>query len=468
MRKRRPPFYAPLPLTTRRTPRQSAKGKLVFRPYFTQRGVGPHLLDWAYASDEKWDAFHSNISSSTEGVVIDDTEGVESFGINVRWNVEGFGYLFLTADNGGTHYRLPEDGKTVTLNLNVELARSRVARNRTRRRRFQDEGWIPSPDVRTYLDLSANLLDDAVQDGLDHEQAGKLAQRSLYYALWGSEMLELDYARFVIDRNGRRAGFFSGCDARAFYQMRTPDVFMDLFEQAFNYATITYVWTHDGVIGDFERTEDDYNFQFRDAIFERLRGRNITVEGRPIVWFHTWVTPDWIKAKSFDELKKYVEKHVRTTIGHYGDGMYAWEIVNEFHDWANEVELPPEKIVELTKFACDVARDAAPGVHRLINNCCPFAEYVQLGRWSGRDEHSPANPVAVTRDLVDAGVDFSLIGQQMYFPTGTYRTRWVLTERFEPPSCGTVTWLSSQNTSALSGTYSNSVGGGSPGLRPVK
>ena len=40
--------------------------------------------------------------------------------------------------------------------------------------------------------------------------------------------------------------------------------------------------------------------------------------------------------------------------------------------------------------------------------------------------------------------------------------------RYMPPSCGMVTWLSSTNTSALSGTYSNSVGGGSPGLRPVR
>jgi hypothetical protein len=37
-----------------------------------------------------------------------------------------------------------------------------------------------------------------------------------------------------------------------------------------------------------------------------------------------------------------------------------------------------------------------------------------------------------------------------------------------PPICGTVTWLSSTKTSALSGMYSNSVGGGSPGRRPVR
>src|SRR5262249_38621125 len=38
--------------------------------------------------------------------------------------------------------------------------------------------------------------------------------------------------------------------------------------------------------------------------------------------------------------------------------------------------------------------------------------------------------------------------------------------RYMPPSWGMVTWLSSTKTSALSGTYSNSVGGGSPAFRP--
>jgi hypothetical protein len=58
-------------------------------------------LDWAYASDENWDAFHSNIMASKEGVKISDTEGHKKFGIDVRWNVEGFGYIYITADNGG-------------------------------------------------------------------------------------------------------------------------------------------------------------------------------------------------------------------------------------------------------------------------------------------------------------------------------------------------------------------------------
>ena len=94
-------------ITEKRTATNTEQGELIFRPYYVQRGVGPNLLDWAYASDEHWDAFHSNISASKEGVRISDTEGREKFGIDVRWNVEGFGYIFITADNGGEYYQLP-------------------------------------------------------------------------------------------------------------------------------------------------------------------------------------------------------------------------------------------------------------------------------------------------------------------------------------------------------------------------
>jgi hypothetical protein len=131
---------APSILTRPRTSTNTSRGELLFRPAFVQAGRGPHLLDWAYASDTRWDAFHSNISASAEGVKISDTEGIEKFGINVRWNVEGFGYIFITADNAGEFYTIPASGKNAVLHLNYELASSRVARNRKRVRAFAESG----------------------------------------------------------------------------------------------------------------------------------------------------------------------------------------------------------------------------------------------------------------------------------------------------------------------------------------
>src|SRR5512143_551751 len=174
---------APSILTRPRTTTPTAGGELIFRPHYVQRGRGPHLLEWAYASDEKWDAFHSNISSTREGVSISDTEGKEKFGINVRWNVEGFGYIFITADNEGEFYRLPAAGKTMELNLNFELAKSRVARNRRRLRKHESAGWVPSREVRTLMGISQNLLEDAAKTKGDEVRRGELSQQSLFHAM---------------------------------------------------------------------------------------------------------------------------------------------------------------------------------------------------------------------------------------------------------------------------------------------
>ena len=424
-------FAAPTVLTPRRVRPRTAAGTLVFRPTFVQRGVGPHLLDWAYATDHKWDAFHSNITASPDtGVVISDTEGHERFGVDVRWNVEGFGYLFLTADNGGEHYTLPSDGRTVELDLNVELAKSRVLRNRRRLAQHVADGWQPSREVDGLLGLSDGLYEDATR-ATDETRRAQLAQDALRHALWAGERMELEKARHDIARRGRR-DFFIGCDARAFFQM-DPDTFLDLFTELFDYATVTYYLRYSASgVTDFEPAEGDKRFDTRDVLVDRLRGRGLTVEGRPLFWPYPSVTPDWLRNKSYDDVLRYVERHVREVVGHYGDRMYAWEVVNEFHDWANETQLTPEQTVAVTRLACEVARDTAPNVHRLINNCCPFAEYVQLKKWGERDALYPQRtPWEFMRNLVDADVDFTITGQQMYFPYRDLQDTIVLIERFE-------------------------------------
>lgn len=422
---------APSILTRPRTIAKTGAGEALFAPVFTQRGRGPHLLEWSYASDVHGDAFHSNTSTSVAGAMISDTEGKDRFGMNVRWNVEGFGYTFLTADNGGEFYSLPPAGKTVRYNLNYELARSRVVRNADRFARYASQGLHPSRELRAMLELSRGALDDATSARENDRRCGEIAQVSLCHALRASEMLELEQAWSVIRQRGERKGFLVGCDARAYYEM-DKDLFLEKFTQLFNYATITHIWKTDQNLEDFEPVEGKFQFGMRDMMLNDLRTRGVKVEGRPLFWFHTWVTPDWVKGKSYDQLLSYVERTTTAVVKHYGDSMYAWEIVNELHDWANECRLTQEQTIELTRLACDVARAHAPHVHRLINNCCPYAEYVQMGEWSGQKALYPQRtPLQFTRDLADAGVDFTLIGQQMYYPFRDLQDIVILLERYE-------------------------------------
>jgi len=390
-------------------------GELIFKPYFVQRYSGPNLLDWAYASDENGDAFHSNISSSNDGVKISDTEGHEKFGINVRWFVEDFGYLFITADNGGEFYELPFGSQSKALYLNYELAKSRVVRNKKRIELHGKTGWNPSFELNALVNLSDELFQDAGRAQGDGGKCGELSQKSLFYAMKASEMIELEKANFDIAKNGRRKDVFMGCDARAFFQMDS-DLFIEEFTDIFDYATITH-YLLSNYFENFEPKEGDLRFTVRDVVFKELKKKNITVEGRPLFWFYKTVTPDWLRNMSYDNLLKYVEKHTREVVGHYGDGMYAWEVMNEAHDWANELQLKPEQIVNVAKLACEVAKDTNPKVKRLINNCCPFAEYVQLKKWGDIDAKYPQRtPQQFMKALVDAGVEFDITGQQMYFP----------------------------------------------------
>jgi endo-1,4-beta-xylanase len=421
---------APLLFTERRVKKNTLKGDILFKPYFTQKGRGPHLYDLVWATDENWDTFLTNINKTDKGIAISDSAGIDKFGINCRWNVEGFGFTNITADNGGEFYSLPPDGKSIDLNLNYELAKSRVVRNRSRIKHLMNDGWKPTKETIMYVDLSEGLFEDASKASDQHRRA-ELAQNSLKYALWGSEKMELDKADFIINRRGFRPEFFIGCDARGFYQMY-QDIFIPKFTKLFNYANITFVIKGDGIIADFEPTEGDLQFEIRDVLFNRMLRENVTPEGRLLFWFHDCCIHDWLKSKSYSEILKYAEKHARDTVLHYGNDMYAWEIVNELHDWANELALSPDQTIELTRLINDTIKDAVPNVKRTINNCCPFAEYVQMNSYSGQPaKYRQRTPWQFTRDVIDAGIDIDIIEQQMYFPYRDLQDSILLIERFE-------------------------------------
>ncbi|HQE96209.1 MAG TPA: hypothetical protein PLW05_11405, partial [Candidatus Marinimicrobia bacterium] len=105
-------------ITNSKSPAPSPNGGLLFKPFFVQKGVGPHIGNLVFASDENGDTFQSNITIDSNGINISDTKSHRRFGINVRWNGEGFGYNDYTADNCGEFYELPIFGKQTVYNLN--------------------------------------------------------------------------------------------------------------------------------------------------------------------------------------------------------------------------------------------------------------------------------------------------------------------------------------------------------------
>ncbi len=85
---------------------------------------------FCYLTDENEDPFKSAVEITQDGIKLPTDLGNKKFGINSRWFIEGFGFIWLTADNGGEHYTMSEISLRDKPNLNYEYAKSRVIRNR--------------------------------------------------------------------------------------------------------------------------------------------------------------------------------------------------------------------------------------------------------------------------------------------------------------------------------------------------
>lgn len=384
----------------------------VFVPY-------PHpsmpAMALVYAADEYEDPFKSSIQLRQGSILIPEDFGSRKFSVNTRWYVEGFGYLWLSADNGGEYFSLPQVRGTHRFNLNYEFARSRVVRNRAVLKRYGQEGTIFSREVKHLSELSEELLHDALKKLPDGEQAARIADRALHYALWAGEKIELEKALSDIQRRQQKRDVWFGCESRQYVWAKSEE-FVKRFCEVFDFATIThYIW--DSWYELFEPEEGHYNWGIKDNIVNWLSENNITIQGRPLFWFHPTVTPEWLKSKNFEALKKYVEKHTFDLVSHYGNKVLQWEVVNEYHDWANIHNHTPEQITELTRLACDKTREVNPNVIRILNNCCPWADYVARGRMARMDAtRSLRSPRQFLQDLHDAGVDYEVLGIQIYFP----------------------------------------------------
>ncbi len=382
-----------------------------------------------YAADIHEDPFRSGIEVTRDGVVVPADIGTGRFSVNARWYVEGFGYLYLSADNAGEFYSAREGGR---FNLNHEFARSRVMRNRAVLQRYEKEGCRFTAEVRHLTGLSEELLADAAQKITSGETAARLSDRSLYYALQAGEVIELEKARYEVARQAPKEAFYFGCETRQFIWAK-HDEFIKRFAELFNFATVThYIW--DSWYEHFEPHEGEYNWGIKDDIVDWLSGNGITIQGRPLFWFHPIVTPDWLKEKNFEELKSYVVRHAGNLVKHYGDRVQQWEVVNEYHDWANIHNHTPEQTTEIVRLACDATRAANPRVVRILNNCAPWAEYAAWGRMARQKELSSRplrSPQRFIQDLVEAGVEFDVLGIQVYFPRRDLSDIMRMIERFE-------------------------------------
>lgn len=322
------------------------------------------------------------------------------FRVSVPLAVPGFGHVYLYADDRGTGYTPARFASGEPLLLNYEAAADRLATARGLVESLDAAGIDLPRSTQDRIDRAAALLDRAAAAG-DRPTRARVSLESLRESLWAGEELVLGRARAAIARRGMRPSFLFGANAFGF--PARGQLYAERFEAVFNFATLPFY------LGSTERTFGQPDHSSVDSILAWLDGTSLARKGHPLIFFYKSVVPEWLRDRSPEDTMRLSADYVGASVARFRDRIHVWDVVNELHH-KNEVDLSKAQLVALTDRALRTAREADPTCFRIVNNCCPWCEYL------ARDV--PLGTQSVYDYLVmlrDAGMSYEAVGLQYYY-----------------------------------------------------
>jgi len=129
------------------------------------------------------------------------------------------------------------------------------------------------------------------------------------------------------------------------------------------------------------------------------------------------VNPKWLFGLPYPELRREAANIARRHVSTYRDTIQYWDAMNEAHDWANCFEPTQEQLIDLTRATTDALREGNDKAVSIVNVCLPVRGVrrgaVQLLR---RAAGASAQSAELLQAIIEAGIDFDVVGIQLYFP----------------------------------------------------
>ena len=314
--------------------------------------------------------------------------------VHAKLNLPLYGNIWVTADNEGQGYTGGfVDFITEAANTYLYHA-ARLG-----------EGTELPPDVRGHIDAAREFLHLANRGNSTPENR----LYALSHAIYGAEGALFAASQKKAFANPRD-DLLLGCN---FSRFTSPGArYAKLFKEAFDFATLPFYPN---------RTvpqEGQYQYEYIDQALGFLEQNRIKAKGHPLWFGHAEVNPQWLKEKKpFEQLQACAREIAGHHVERYKGRIQVWDAMNEAHDWANCFGLTQPQLIQLTRTCCEALREANPEAQAVVNICLPFGEYV-AGRYTcyGSLPEHLRSPLRYFRDLLEAGVDFDVVGIQLYFP----------------------------------------------------
>lgn len=375
---------------------------------YTDWSGDPVPISQVVVCDIEYNPLPDAIRESSPGRGIVNTDLYDRFTFLIWCNVPGFGRLKFYADNGGAGY----SEKDHRLDLNLELARSRVLNVRSRVTKSNLPLSAFSSDTISRLEDAEGLLAAALESERPHYRV-KLLEECFKAGLWAGEMVVLDEAKARIASTPRRLSFKFGANAFK-YGQGFPD-YEDRFLELFNFATVPFY------LKGYEPEEGQPRPQNNENSVAWLIEHGIDVKGHPLVWFYKGTQPEWAAEKAApDAMRELVRDRVLRDVGYWKDRIQFWDVINEAHDWANCYGYTSDEMIDFTRIAAEAAREANPRAVRIVNLCYLTGEYAAGTRNADIDVAGPLmTPWQYGQRITGKkdAVPFEVLGLQFYFPS---------------------------------------------------
>ena len=190
-----------------------------------------------------------------------------------------------------------------------------------------------------------------------------------------------------------------------------PVLYDHLMEIGLNFVTAGFFWKEiETPLGEIDWDYIDNRTGVRDLEAEGWR-----VKGHPLIWFSDLAMPAYVGTLGFAELKQLSVDHVAEIVDHYRGLVSTWDVSNEASGFAGSGGLSRPEMDEYLTSVFSAARSADPAAGLILNNLFdPFGHARIDEHLTGADELFTLSVPAFVRRCLDEGVDFDIVGQQLY------------------------------------------------------
>jgi endo-1,4-beta-xylanase len=358
----------------------------------TGRPAPAHIVKTLYASDMDFEPDDRRLAIGPEGIAELDISD-RPYMLHVKMPLPMYGNIWVMAHNQGKGY----DGEFV--DFVTEAIRSYI----WEAERFA-EGITLSVTAKGHLEAAKEYAHLA-------DRGNDTAENRMYalsHAIYAAEAALFERSAKKLDEKPR-PDLLLGCNMNKF---STPGSrYGKFYKQLFNCATLPFY------SGRTVPQRGVYTYQHIDRCLAYCEENGIKAKGHPLWFGHKEVNPGWMFDLDFDGLKEAAREMITHHVESYKGRVTIWDAMNEAHDWANCFELSQEQLLELTAVCCETLRKCDPNSTSIVNICLPFAEYV-AGRYNcyGSLPERLISPYAYLKKVIEMGVDFDVVGIQLYFP----------------------------------------------------